>query len=154
MKLIGNVFFAILTSSVFYLTCATYVLASSLLLVLPVWLLWNIVMPGFLPLGELDFWRAWGLVILARIIFQGITLPDWLKEFLELVNSGGTKPSGDKEVQEDEPQVTYKSKAKRSPVVIIEPDMLDAVLGRGESSNSNKNVTSPLLPPRPRRRRK
>jgi len=33
--------------------------------------LWNWLMPGLFGLKELSYWQAWGLVVLAHILFKG-----------------------------------------------------------------------------------
>ena len=45
------------------------VVAMSLLMALPVWLLWNDLMPDLFHLPAITFWQALGLSMLARCLF-------------------------------------------------------------------------------------
>ena len=52
--------------------------------------LWNWLMPGIFGLTQITFWQAWGLVVLAHILFKSIAHPKyhshddhWKKHFRE-----------------------------------------------------------------------
>ena len=41
-----------------------------------VMLLWNWLMPEIFSLGKVNYWQAWGLMILSWILFKGISFGD------------------------------------------------------------------------------
>lgn len=49
---------------------AILALISGVLMSIPVWLLWNAVIPDVFKLPEITFWQAMGISILASCLFQ------------------------------------------------------------------------------------
>ena len=43
----------------------------AVLVSVPVWLLWNWLMPGIFGLPHIGFWQSLGLLVLSRILFGG-----------------------------------------------------------------------------------
>ena len=44
---------------------------ASILFAVPVWLLWNWIVPGLFGLSKLTLLKAWGLTLLCGLLFKG-----------------------------------------------------------------------------------
>ena len=47
-------------------------IAFGALAAIPVMLLWNWCVAGFLPVGELGYFQAWGIYVLCNLLFRSI----------------------------------------------------------------------------------
>jgi len=61
-KIIGRVLLSLLGLAI--------LIAVSLLLMAPVFFLWNWLMPVIFSLGKITIWQAWGLCFLTGILFK------------------------------------------------------------------------------------
>jgi len=55
----------------------TYLLATItvlILMALPTWLLWNLLMPDIFGLDTINIWQALGITFLAKILFGGFDI--------------------------------------------------------------------------------
>lgn len=55
-----------------YLLFLVSLLLASLLTAVPVWLLWNELIPEIFGLKPIDFWQAFGLILLLGALFRGV----------------------------------------------------------------------------------
>jgi hypothetical protein len=56
---------------------ALFYLAMLLVLSCAAMFLWNAILPETLHLPEINYWQALGLLVLSKILFGGLHLPQW-----------------------------------------------------------------------------
>jgi hypothetical protein len=59
-------------TAVIHLLTLVTLFVSSLLAAIPVWLLWNVLMPEMFGFKSIGFWQALCLILLFRAIFKDI----------------------------------------------------------------------------------
>ncbi len=146
--MIGSLFVSILAYLIFYTVRFVYNALESAVVALPVWLLWNLALPGLFALGSIDYWRAWALVLLCSLVIRGAPPPKWMDSVGTLLDAAETtvpKPPVGKADNEDDADIA-------NSVLVLDPTIMD-VLRRSRSSDFG-STSLPRLPRRRSPRRK